>query len=173
MRSSQQPDDVDITYRAAVGGGAWGWALTPRGLMSWEVLELRVRPGALSFSSPHQPALAVICCISVSLCVSHYLRASVFLGSPRLLPPLSLCVCLCLSPSVSPCFLSSLTLSRWPLSPVGAPAALVPSQPVSIRAPCRCQPARAVSVCLVPSGVPTLPTAPGRQEALNKYFLNE
>jgi len=40
---------------------------------SWEVLELRVRPGALSFSSPHQPALAVICCISVSLCASHHL----------------------------------------------------------------------------------------------------
>lgn len=40
---------------------------------SWEVLELRVRPGALSFSSLHQPALAVICCISVSLCASHHL----------------------------------------------------------------------------------------------------
>ena len=53
------------------------------------------------------------------------------------------------------------------------PLALVASQPVSMRAPCKCQPTRAVSVCLVPSGVPTLPTAPGRQEALNKYFLNE
>ena len=44
MRSSQQPDDVDITYRAVGAGGAWEWALMPRGLMSWEVLELRVRP---------------------------------------------------------------------------------------------------------------------------------
>lgn len=52
------------------------------------------------------------------------------------------------------------------------PLALVASQPVS-GAPYKCQPREAVSVCLVPSGIPTLPTAPGRQEALNKYFLNE
>lgn len=126
--------------------------------------ELQLPPPASS--GRHLLHLGISLCLplSPSLRVSRVPSASPASVSLRVSLPL---------PLVSPCFLSSLTLSRWRLSPVGAPAALVPSQPVSMRAPCRCQPARAVSVCLVPSGVPTLPTAPGRQEALNKYFLNE
>lgn len=99
----------------------------PMGLMSWEVLELRVRPGALSFSSPHQPALAVICCIPVS--ESPTISEPPSFSRPLGFSRLCLSACVSASPPVSPCLLSSLTLSRWPLSPVGAPAALAPSQP--------------------------------------------